>query len=274
MAIDLKGKSIVITGGGTGIGAATAIAAAAAGMSVCITGRREAQLEQVKRIIAESGGHALAIPCDVTESGSESRLLDAAESQLGPAWAVFANAGRGLDRTVHGTSQQEMLDIFEVNFFATHLLLAEAARRMIDRSSGGHLLACASCLSRFSIPNHAAYSATKASQDILCQSMRLELKPHGIHVSSVHPITTRTEFFEKSAEYSGNAEHRVLEETPSIFVQTSERVADAIVRCLRRPRPEVWTSQIVRMTSIARNLFPRILDRRLRSMVKDAPQRR
>ncbi|MCH2153931.1 MAG: SDR family oxidoreductase [Phycisphaerales bacterium] len=274
MAIDLQGKSIIITGGGSGIGAATAIAAAKAGMSVCVAGRRESQLEEVVKTIRQDGGVAIAVPCDVTEADSESRLLDAAESELGPAWAVFANAGRGLDRTVHETSQQEMLDIFEVNFFATHLLMAEAARRMIARSSDGHLLACASCLSRFSIPNHAAYSATKASQDILCQSMRLELKHHGIHVSSVHPITTRTEFFEKSAQYSGNKEHRVLEETPSIFVQTSERVADAIIRCLRRPRAEVWTSQIVRMTAIARNLFPRILDRRLRSMVKETSQRR
>ena len=272
MAIDLHGKNIVITGGGTGIGAATAIAAAEAGMSVCIAGRRQAELDQVTKTINESGGRAISIPCDVTESGSESRLLDQAESQFGPAWAVFANAGRGLDRTVHETSREEMLDIFEVNFFATHLLMSEAARRMMAGSREGHLLACASCLSRFGIPHHAAYAATKASQDILCQAMRHELKHHGIHVSSVHPITTRTEFFEKSAEHSGNAEHRVLEETPAMFVQTSERVADAIIRCLRRPRPEVWTSQIVRMTSVVRNLFPRILDRRLRAMVKHGPK--
>ena len=272
MAIDLHGKNIVITGGGTGIGAATAIAAAEAGMSVCIAGRRQSQLDQVVTSIIDSGGKAMAMACDVTETGSESRLLDTAEAELGPVWAVFANAGRGLDRTVHETTRQEMLDIFEVNFFATHLLMAEAARRMIARGDGGHLLACASCLSRFGIPNHAAYAATKASQDILCQSMRHELKPHGIHVSSVHPITTRTEFFEKSAEHSGHQEHRILDETPAMFVQTSERVAEAIVRCLRKPRPEVWTSRIMRMTSIARNLFPRVLDGRLRSMVKDEPE--
>ena len=153
-----------------------------------------------------------------------------------------------------------MQAIFEVNFFATHRLLAEAARRMIDHEQGGHLLACASCLSRFAIPRHGAYAATKASQDMLCQAMRLELKPHGIHVSSVHPITTRTEFFDVAAEHSGTKNYRVIDDAPKLFVQSGRRVAKAVVRCLRRPRPEVWTSGTVRLATAVRCLFPKLLD--------------
>ncbi|MCH2134742.1 MAG: SDR family NAD(P)-dependent oxidoreductase [Phycisphaerales bacterium] len=266
MAIDLQGRSLVITGGGTGIGAATAIAAADAGLSVCICGRRPEPLETIVEKIRGAGGQAIAVTNDVTAPGSEIELLDAAEQAFGPTWAVFANAGRGLDRTGHETTDNEMKEIFEVNFFATHRLMAEAASRMVAHGQGGHLLACASCLSRFAIPRHAAYSATKASQDILCQAMRLELKPMGIHVSSVHPITTTTEFFDVTATVSGREESRALEETPRFFLQSSEQVAEAIIRCLRRPRPEVWTSRIVRLVTVARSLFPRLLDRRLRDI--------
>ena len=266
MSIDLKDRVMVITGGGTGIGAATAMAAARAGMRVCLCGRRAEPLKNIVEQIRSNGGQAIYLELDVTEKDSESRLLDAAEAQLGTPWAVFANAGRGLSRTGHETTPDEMVDIFEVNFFATHRLFAEATRRMIAHGRGGHLLACASCLSRFAIPNHSAYAATKASQDMLCQAVRLEVEPHGIHVSSVHPITTTTEFFDTAAQHSGMDDLSLVKDTPKAFVQSPDRVADAVIRCLKRPRPEVWTSRIVRFATVIRNLFPKFFDRRTRNM--------
>ncbi|MBG83901.1 MAG: hypothetical protein CMJ40_05060 [Phycisphaerae bacterium] len=266
MSIDLKDRVLVITGGGTGIGAATAIAAASAGMRVCLCGRRAEPLRKIVEQIHSNGGQAMFLELDVTEPGSEARLLDAAQDQLGTPWAVFANAGRGLSRTGHETTPDEMSAIFEVNFFATHRLFSEATRRMIAHGQGGHLLACASCLSRFAIPNHAAYAATKASQDMLCQAVRLEVEPHGIHVSSVHPITTTTEFFDTAARHSGMDDLSIEKDTPRAFIQSPDRVADAIIRCLKRPRPEVWTSRIVRLATVVRNLFPKLFDHRTRNM--------
>ncbi|MDG2423981.1 MAG: SDR family NAD(P)-dependent oxidoreductase [Phycisphaerales bacterium] len=268
MAIDLHGKVLVVTGGGTGIGAETALAAAEAGMKVCLCGRRMPPLEETVARIEQAGGQAIAVKLDVTDQESESHLLDTAEKELGPVWAVFANAGRGLNRYVNETSDAEMKALFEVNFFATHRLLAESARRMLAHGQGGHLLACASCLSRFAIPKHGGYAATKASQDMLCQAMRLELKPHGIHVSSVHPITTRTEFFEVAAEHSGNSDYKVIDDAPKLFIQSSRRVANAVIRCLRRPRPEVWTSRIVRMATAIRCVFPTLFDRKVKDTAR------
>jgi hypothetical protein len=58
-----------------------------------------------------------------------------------------------------------------------------------------------------------------------------------------------------------------LEQTPKLFRQHPDRVAKAVVRCLRRPRPEVWTSTLVRLAVALRSMFPRIMDRQLRGMV-------
>ena len=95
--------------------------------------------------------------------------------------------------------------------------------------------------------------------------MRIELAGHDIHVSSVHPITTTTEFHEISEALGGR---EVTGRTPGHaargFVQTPERVADAIVKCLRKPVPEVWTSFIVRATSAFMTLSPRFADRIMR----------
>jgi short-subunit dehydrogenase len=159
--------------------------------------------------------------------------------------------------------------LFEVNFFATCRLLNAAAERMLSADQGGHLLACSSCVARFSVPYHAAYSATKASQDLYCQAMRVELKPRGIHVSTVHPISTTTDFFDVSASVSGRTHAPTsIEHTPRLFRQSPERVARGVVRCLHRPRPEVWTSRLVRFTSAVRGLWPTIMDRQFRRMLE------
>ncbi len=139
MTIDLHQRPIVITGGGSGIGAATAVACAAAGMPVVLAGRPLETLESVRACIEADGGHAAVISLDVTDIAHAARVLDFATEQFGVPWAVFANAGRGLDRPAHRTTDEEMRAIFEVNYFAAHRLLSQAAARMIAGGHGGHL---------------------------------------------------------------------------------------------------------------------------------------
>ncbi len=267
--IELAGRPIIITGGGSGIGAATASACAKAGMPVLIAGRRAEPLQRTAASIESTGGTCATLTVDVTDTGHEDELLAAADASIGPPWAVFANAGRGLDRPAHATDDDEMRSLFDVNFFATHRLLRAAAGRLMEQGTGGHLLACASCVSKFSPPYHGAYAATKAAMDLYCQAMRLELAPVGIHVSTIHPITTVTDFFDVSAEISGRPHTQSgIDHTPKFLQQSPERVASAIVRCLRRPTPEVWTSRLVRATAAVRGLFPRVMDRQMRAMLE------
>ncbi len=103
--------------------------------------------------------------------------------------------------------------------------------------------------------------------------MGLELKPYGIHVSSVHPVTTATEFFEVSTRLSGRDPEgkSVPDHSPKLFVQPPQRVARAIIKCVRRPRPEVWTSFTVRAVAGAMTVFPRLFDVAMRSQVKRKP---
>ena len=140
--------------------------------------------------------------------------------------------------------------------------MRSAANRLIETEQPGHLLMCSSCLAKFTLIGYAVYSATKASQNLVCRSLRHELRPHGIEVASVHPITTRTAFFERSQTSAGKPvpTDPVPGHAPRLFVQPPERVARAVVRCLRRPRPEVWTSTIVRLTSAAMTAFPGFAD--------------
>lgn len=243
MPIELNGRAIVITGAGSGIGATTALACARAGMKLVINGRRLDKLEQVADLVRAAGAEVEIVAGDVTASGVSARLLDAAQQRFGGFYAVIANAGYGFFRRVHETPMAELRQIFEVNFFAAVELLQLAANRLIAAGQPGHLLMTSSALAKITLPHSSAYSATKAAQNHVCRAMNLELSQQGIHVSSVHPITTTTEFFDVAERIPG---HVRFAQPPRALTQPAERVADAIVKCLRKPKPEVWTSGMVR----------------------------
>jgi short-subunit dehydrogenase len=247
---------IIITGGSSGIGAATAIEAARQGMDVVITARREDRLNDVAARVRALDRRCEIIAGDVGEPGMSDRLLDAAERAFGRFDAVFANAGYGMSQPAIDMPLSAMRDMFEVNFFAGADLLQKAARRLMAQKRPGHLLMCSSALARFTLPGSAIYCATKSAQNHFCRAMNIQLRPHRIHVSSVHPVGTWTEFMEVSARRSG----REPERSPRVFMQSPERVARAVIRCLRRPRPEVWTSFLPRWMMGVCVMFPRLGD--------------
>jgi len=265
MAIDLSNKSIIITGASSGIGAATAVAAARAGMDVLLNARRLDRLASVAELVEQHGRRAEIVVGDVKEPGMSLRLLEAADRHFGGFHAVFANAGYGLELPVVRMSEASLRDLFETNFFSAVELTRLAAIRLIEAGRPGHLLMCSSCVAKFTLPQFAAYSASKAAQAHVCRAMRFELRPHGIEVSSVHPVTTETEFFEQASVRSGrDVRSNVHDHSPRWLVQSPDVVAEAVVRCLRRPRSEVWTRRLVLFSSGLFNMCPWLLDLVLR----------
>ncbi len=262
----LSGKVAVITGGNSGIGAATAHALAAHGMAVVLSARRHDRLATVADSIRAKGGRVHTFACDVAAPNASLHLLDEAERSFGGVDVVFANAGYGMERAHHVTTDADFRRMFEVNFFASVDLFSQTARRWIARKQRGHLLMTSSCVAKFTLPYFGAYAATKASQAMMCRAMRFELEPYGIEVSSVHPVSTITDFFTESAARSGIPMHgkKIPSHTPKIFVQHPEQVARAIVRCLQKPSSEVWTSRTVRLAAGVITAFPWIFDRACR----------
>jgi short-subunit dehydrogenase len=257
---DLTNKTIIITGASSGIGAVTAVECAKAGMNVVLNARREDRLREIRQRIEKHGGKATIVVGDVTDDGISDRMLDEADQRFGGFYAVFANAGYGMNKPVHEMSEEETRQMFEVNFFAALDLVNKAAHRLIERKQPGHLLMCSSCLAKFSMPMHGHYAATKAAQCQVCWAMRGELKPYGIEVSSVLPITTTTEFFQVSAEKSGEPSAAKVkpDQAPKFMMQSPAKIARAVVKCLRRPKPEVWTSTLVRLVAGVMTISPTI----------------
>jgi len=265
----LRGQPILISGASSGIGAATAIACARAGMPVALMARRADKLETAAQRVRDAGAQALTIVGSVDSDDDCARAIDEAERALGPMYAVLANAGYGQEAACVEMDEDAIRAMFETNFYGSLRLARPMIERFKDRGAG-HAIMVSSCLSKLGLPYYGCYCATKAAQDHFCRAMRHELAGTGVRVSSVHPIGTRTEFFDAAADRSGGT----LELTGSgdRFMQPASKVADAIVRCLRRPKGEVWTSTITRLGFAASVAAPGLTDwalaRRMRARTK------
>ena len=266
MSSDLKNQVIVITGASSGIGQAVAIACAEAGMDVVLGARRVDRLEAVAEQVRSLGRQAVVVPCDVDRDEDVHALVAAATEQLGRLDVAFANAGYGQFASVLETTDAQCRAIFETNFFGTLRLLREAGRVM-KAQDRGHLLICSSSASEIALPMYGVYCATKAAQDSIVGAMRAELAHTAIHVSSVHPVGTSSEFFQVAQDRSNHP--RFSANTPAALTQTPQQVARAVVRCLRRPRAEVWPNPWVRYGLAITTAFPslaaRVMRRRARS---------
>jgi short-subunit dehydrogenase len=266
--IDLRNKPIAITGASSGIGRATAVACAKAGMPVAVAARRDDRLADLVKEISDAGGRAIAVRCDVVNQSDCDELIARTVQEFGSLYSIFANAGIGHEGRVAKISDADMRNIFEVNFFGTLNSIRPALPHILH--SRGHILICSSCLSKIGMPFHGAYTATKAAQEHIARAMRIEMKPQGVKVSSVHPVGTATEFFEAKAARTGTSVKQ--NSPPKWAMQPPERVANAIVNCLRKPRPEVWTTWIGRLIFAAADISPRFTDRGLTKFAHRHPR--
>ncbi|MEL6498752.1 MAG: SDR family NAD(P)-dependent oxidoreductase [Planctomycetota bacterium] len=263
MPIDLHDKPILIAGASSGIGAATAIACAQAGMPIALLARRLDKLEQVASDCQQHNVKASIIECDVTNPDQCTEAIAKAESDLGPLHAAFANAGFGQESPLLDMSDADTRAMFETNLFGTLNIIRPAAERMKTRNAG-HLLICSSCLGLFPTPWYSVYSATKGAQHHMGRALDVELRQFNIRCSTVHPVGTKTEFFEEMKAKQGKL---IVAGSSEGFMQPADTVARAIVRCLKKPKPEVWTHTPTRIGMLLSGFLPRTTNAVLGKMI-------
>ena len=262
---------MVITGASSGIGAATAIEAGRAGMRVVLAARRVQLLESVAAQVRGAGGEAEVVACDLADDAAIDALFEAAVERFGRVDVLYANAGYGFMQRGDDTAiDDDEAHMWRVNYFACVRCCRAAAKIMREQdntSGGGHIILCSSIVGRIGLPYYATYSATKAAQHAFAAALGPELRPDGIRVSTVYPVGTKTEFFDVSASHRGETSGAV--NTPDALTQTAEHVARKIVRCMRKPKPEVWPSFVGRMGTVLLTMFPRLMGRAMKSHTRD-----
>ena len=249
---DPAGRVAIITGGSVGIGAATARALAGAGMRLALCARRRDRLERIAAELRSAGAEVYTFPLDVTDEQALRGMVDEVAARCGGVDVLVNNAGRGLAARFEDTAPAEFRELLELNLLAP-IVASRAVLPHMRRQGRGHIVNVSSVVGRRSMPGRAAYAATKFAMGGVSESLRLELRGTGIHVSLVYPIYTATEFHE--------VETRRMRMTRTGPVQTADQVARAILRCVRRPCPEVYPYGPTRLLAGLSALFPSLVDR-------------
>ena len=197
MEISLKGRTLLITGASSGIGANFAGVAAAAGAKVVLGARRTDRLDAVVAEIKAKGGEALAVKMDVSDHASTVAAFDAAESAFGPVDSVVANAGMSLESPFLEHSGDEFDALMAVNLKGVFLTVQEAAKRMMAAGSQtrehGRVVIISSITAQAVEPGLALYSASKAAVLQMGKVLARDWARKGINVNSVLPGYIMTE---------------------------------------------------------------------------------
>ncbi|CAN5541888.1 SDR family oxidoreductase [soil metagenome] len=252
--MELKGGVAAITGASAGIGLATAKALAREGVSVVLGARREDRLDAAVDAIRGAGGTAGRVTMDVTREADCQRLVDEAQSLFGPLDIMICNAGFGYYGTVEQTPPDTMRRMMDVNFMGT-FLGARAALPVFRARGRGHLIIISSIVGQRGIAQMSGYSATKAAQAGFAEALRTEFAGTPIKISIVYPISTETEFRSAMARDYGHSVSRIGPK------QSADEVARAILRCVRRPRPDVYPHAASRLLTIMNAVTPGLTDR-------------
>jgi len=194
---DLTGRTILITGASSGIGANLARAAARAGARVAAAARRADRLEALVAEIVAAGGVARAFTMDVEDEASVIAGYDAIEAAFGPPDSVIANAGISLQGSALDISIDDFDKVLAVNTRGVFLTAREGARRMIKAGSAttarGRILLVASIGAHKVLPGLTAYVTSKAATAHMGKSLAREWARKGINVNVLCPGYIRTE---------------------------------------------------------------------------------
>ena len=189
----LKGKTTIITGGGTGLGRSMALRLAGLGARVAVLGRREEPLQDTARAIREAGGVAAGFPCDVRDPAAVKAAFDAAEVELGPANQIVNNAAANFLSPTEDLSPNAFHSVVQIVLYGTFHCTTELGRRLIARKEKGEVLAItttyAATGSAFVVPSAVAKAGVRA----LVKSLAVEWAAYGIRLNAVAPGPFPTE---------------------------------------------------------------------------------
>jgi NADP-dependent 3-hydroxy acid dehydrogenase YdfG len=184
----LAGKVAVVTGAGTGIGRAAAVALAGAGAQVALSGRRAGPLEEVAAEIRRGGGEALVVTGDVSDPAAVEALFAAVNGRWGRVDVLLNNAGINTrERNIHDISLEDWQAVVAVNLSGSFYCARLALESMRRQRSGTIINLVSGAGKRAGAIPGVAYSASKAGQAALTQSINAEERAFNIRACSIFP---------------------------------------------------------------------------------------
>ncbi|RKU31375.1 short-chain dehydrogenase [Candidatus Poribacteria bacterium] len=190
--MQLKDKTVIVTGGGRGIGKALSIAFAAEGANVVITSRTTDQLDDVANEITDNGGNVLAIPADVTDQTAVEALVNRTIEEYNRIDILVNNAGINPRGLFLDSTDEEWHQVWQVNVMAV-VHCCRYVLPIMQKQNSGNIINIGSGLGQVGHANLSIYSASKAALHGLTQSIAEEVWQDGIIANVLIPGPVKTQ---------------------------------------------------------------------------------
>jgi short-subunit dehydrogenase len=245
----VKGKTVLITGGSSGIGEAAAMKIAAAGGEVVLVARTKEKLDEVADEVRAAGGTAHVYPCDLSDTDAIAEMADKVLADLGGVDILINNAGRSIRRSLE-LSYDRIHDYqrtMQLNYLGAVQLILKFIPGMRERGYG-QIINVSSVGVQTRAPRFGAYIASKAALDSLCDALQAETVTDNVKFTTVHMALVRTPMIGPTTLYD-----KFPTLTPD---QAAGVVADAIVH-----RPRRASSPFGQFAAVADAVNPAVMDR-------------
>jgi len=188
-----EGKSVIITGSSTGMGAGFAKAFAAEGAKVTLTGRNVDKLKNVAEECKKTGAEVIYTAGDLTSAEVRKRIVDGTLSAFGKIDILINNAGMGRERKTIVDDIEELFEhVIDVNLRSVYHLTSLVAPHIVKTK--GNIINISSVAAMRPIIGASPYCIAKCGLDMMTRCLAAELAPHGVRVNGINPGSFRTEF--------------------------------------------------------------------------------
>ncbi len=246
---DLKGKVVLVTGAGRGMGKLHAANFCREGSRVVMTDIDEAELSRSAEELRKCGGETYAYRLDVSDRADCFDLVDKVTREVGQVDVLINNAGVTECRPVLELSEEAVKRMMEVNYYGYVWMMQAAIPGMLKRRSG-HVVNICSVAGKTGTASMGGYCATKFADIGITDTIRMELRGSGVDFTIVNPGYVSTGMFE-----GGN---------PPIVThwQDPQKVADAVLDAVKKNKAEICVPRMnVWLVAFLRGLcMPKLLD--------------
>ena len=241
-----------MTGASSGIGRSVALAFGAAGARVVLVARSADALEALVREMRQRDQDGLAVPGDVTDRRQVAAMVAAVIERWGRIDILVNNAGIGAHGPFWWTPYEDFERIIRVNLFGVACCTSAVLPHMI-RERSGKIVNVSSIIGKRAYPGNAAYCASKFALEGFAESLRTEVRHHGIHVIQVYPDLTETAFFHHLLQTGG---HR----KPARPGMSPDKVAAMLLEATQRNKREIVIGLRGKILVLLDKLLPALLD--------------
>jgi len=190
-AVDFRGRTVLITGGGRGLGLSIARQLAGEGANLVLVARSESELESAKRELEGEGAKVLTVVADVTRKADCERAVKAASERFGTLDALVNNAGIIQVAPLEHMSDDDFKSAIDLHIYAP-LWMSRAAMPYLKKGRQGRIANIASFGGLVAVPHMAPYAASKFGLVGLSDALRNEVAKDGVRVTTVCPGIIRT----------------------------------------------------------------------------------